>query len=226
MERSSHCTRHLFTSAYHPRSNGAVERLNGEIERMITKYVNGAPHKWDEFIDPILIVCRSRVHSTTSEMPYKLVLGIQPNIPGDDVVPFLFGVTEDEDVICQRIQELEDLNQSRSAAIERAKLSNLRYKKYNDMKVKPATYYVGDYVFLHKGLVTKFELKCEEPFRVINVFEQGTLQLIYKQGNIKIDLVNQDRVKLANLSKEEKDEFSFRCNSLVEHVIQIHQDTG
>ena len=43
--------KHLLTSAYHPRSNGAVERFNGFFGKMLTKFCNGHINKWDEYID-------------------------------------------------------------------------------------------------------------------------------------------------------------------------------
>lgn len=39
--------KHLKTSAYHPRTNGKVEKVNESIVAMIAKAIGGAKHKWD-----------------------------------------------------------------------------------------------------------------------------------------------------------------------------------
>lgn len=39
--------KHLRTSAYHPRTNGKVEKVNESLVLMIEKAVMGAKHKWD-----------------------------------------------------------------------------------------------------------------------------------------------------------------------------------
>lgn len=43
--------KHVKTSAFHPRTNGKLERLNGFIGEMLTKYCNGQIHRWGEYLD-------------------------------------------------------------------------------------------------------------------------------------------------------------------------------
>lgn len=44
-------SKHIFTSAFHPRTSSKCERLNQTFKHMITKYVKGDVHSWDEFVD-------------------------------------------------------------------------------------------------------------------------------------------------------------------------------
>lgn len=81
-------TEHKLTSAFHPRTNSKVERLNGIFKAMLCKYVNGALHRWDDFINAALWACRICVHSTTGFSPFYLTYySREPRLPGDVMIP-------------------------------------------------------------------------------------------------------------------------------------------
>ena len=45
---------HRLTSAYHPQTNGAAEKVVGIVKGMLTKRVRGAVYRWDEFVGEAL----------------------------------------------------------------------------------------------------------------------------------------------------------------------------
>lgn len=47
--------KHKLTSAFHPRTNGKCERLNGTSKAALRKYTNGALHRWDDFLNAALL---------------------------------------------------------------------------------------------------------------------------------------------------------------------------
>eukprot|EP00158_Paraphelidium_tribonemae_P008300 Partr_v1_DN28545_c0_g1_i2_m73298 putative Gypsy retrotransposon integrase 1 len=67
--------KHRMTSAYHARTNGKVETYNGTLGKMLAKAVQGARHKWDEFLDESLFNSRIRKHKVTGYSPFYLVYG-------------------------------------------------------------------------------------------------------------------------------------------------------
>ncbi|CEG83541.1 hypothetical protein RMATCC62417_17444 [Rhizopus microsporus] len=81
-------SKHNFTSAFHPRTNGKCERLNQTFKKMLIKYVKGEVHSWDEYVDASLFACRIRKHATTGFSPFFLTYGVDPHIPGDFHRPF------------------------------------------------------------------------------------------------------------------------------------------
>ncbi|KAJ8663288.1 hypothetical protein O0I10_000526 [Lichtheimia ornata] len=85
--------KHNLTSAFHPRSNGKVERTNGILKSMLRKYVHGEIHRWDDFLDTALFACRIRKHRTTQMSPFFMVYGQDPKLPGDPLRPL---ITADE----------------------------------------------------------------------------------------------------------------------------------
>lgn len=198
---------HLKTSAYHPRTNGLVERLNGFIQKMITKYTYENPTRWDEYLTQALFACRVRTHSSTRNSPFKLLYGVDPKLPGDSTRPFMYDESDQEDLLEYRMKELEALGQTRAAAITLAKLNALRMKKRYDINIKDLNYQIGNTVWIKKGNTTKFETKYEGPYRILNVCPYGTFQLIRPNGDIKNDLVHKDRLKPATLDEREEKTF-------------------
>lgn len=82
--------KHLRTSAYHPRTNGMVERLNGLIKSMMTKYVVDYANLWNDFLPQVLFSSRVCVDTATKFSPFILVYGVDPKLPGDTLMPCLF----------------------------------------------------------------------------------------------------------------------------------------
>jgi hypothetical protein len=68
----------LFTSPYHPATNGAVERMNRTISAMLSHYVNESQTDWDQFLPLVSFAYNATFSSTTGNTPYFLMLGRAP----------------------------------------------------------------------------------------------------------------------------------------------------
>ncbi len=71
-----------LTTAYHPRSNGAVERLNRTLLGALSKMAHAQPLEWPTFLNYVLMAYRTTPHpgilgGTTT--PFELVFGRPPN---------------------------------------------------------------------------------------------------------------------------------------------------
>ncbi len=62
-------------SPYNPRANGAVERVNGTVETMLKKELNGAMHKWDDYIPYVQLAYNSKTSALTGSTPFSLMYG-------------------------------------------------------------------------------------------------------------------------------------------------------
>ena len=70
---SSVGTDHRITSAYHPQSNGLVERLNQTLQNTLVKQVNDHQSNWDVFLDPALFAIRTSKQKSTKYTPFELM---------------------------------------------------------------------------------------------------------------------------------------------------------
>jgi transposase InsO family protein len=192
--------KHLRTSAYHPRTNGKTERFNQLFESMLAKYVGKVTHRWDEYVDQALFACRIREHSVTKKSPFYLVYGKEPIIPGDTTYPFLYEDNRDPIVADQLADKVaEELGFQRFKAAERQiHAAQTMQKRWNE-KVKERPLKQNDIVLIRNEQRKKFEAQWLGPYKIVYTAPNGTYRLADLQGNLKQDLVNGDRIKLAYL---------------------------
>ncbi len=70
-----------LTSAYHPQSNGLVERFNQTLQRQLLKFVEGEQKQWDLYLDSILFSYRVSKQDSTKYSPFFLMYGRQARLP-------------------------------------------------------------------------------------------------------------------------------------------------
>ena len=63
----------LYTSAYHPQTNGKVERYNRTRASMLRNYAGEHQSDWDVYVGPLRYAYNSHVHRTTHTTPFQLV---------------------------------------------------------------------------------------------------------------------------------------------------------
>ena len=66
--------KHLKTTAYHPQSNGILERWHGALKGMLRK-LGGVGREWDCLLKFCLLCYRSTPHTATGFSPFELVHG-------------------------------------------------------------------------------------------------------------------------------------------------------
>ncbi|GFO25035.1 Pol polyprotein [Plakobranchus ocellatus] len=73
--------KHIFSTPYHPQTNGVVERFHGTLKNMLRKLSYECPTCWDKYFDATLYAYRSQVHSATGFSPFYLLFGRAPRCP-------------------------------------------------------------------------------------------------------------------------------------------------
>ena len=63
------------TTAYHPQSDGMVERFNQTSEAQLSKFADHSQRDWDQHIPFLLMAYRSAMHDTTGNTPARIMLG-------------------------------------------------------------------------------------------------------------------------------------------------------
>jgi hypothetical protein len=68
----------VFTTAYHPQTNGQVERFNRKILNALRTYVAKSQVDWDDYTSAITYGYNSRIHASLGFAPFELVLSRPP----------------------------------------------------------------------------------------------------------------------------------------------------
>lgn len=72
---------HIFSTVYHPQTNGMVERFNATFVPQLAKLHDRESNNWDEYLSPVIFAYNTGVHSTTKYSPFQLQFGHEPRLP-------------------------------------------------------------------------------------------------------------------------------------------------
>ena len=64
-----------ISSAYHPQSQGALDRFHQTLKSMIRAYCYEQEKNWDEGVHLLLFAIRETVQESLSFSPYELLFG-------------------------------------------------------------------------------------------------------------------------------------------------------
>jgi hypothetical protein len=71
----------IQTTAFHPESNGGLERSHRVLAEYLRHYVSEDQTNWDEWIPYAVYVYNTTVHVTTAYTPFELVYGFKSEVP-------------------------------------------------------------------------------------------------------------------------------------------------
>ena len=74
------------TSAYHPQTDGLVERFNRTLTAMLAKTAEKGGKDWDLRLPYVLIAYRASQQQSTRESPFYLLYGRDPRLPNESML--------------------------------------------------------------------------------------------------------------------------------------------
>ena len=66
-------TDHRIAPAYHPQTNGLIERFNQTLQVSLVKLINNSQNDWDEHLPAVLFAYRTSVHKATKLSPFEMM---------------------------------------------------------------------------------------------------------------------------------------------------------
>jgi len=69
-------------TAYHPQSNGALERTRRVLVKYLMCFILQDQSNWDKWLRYATFVFNTTPHTATGFTPHILMFGTKPNIPG------------------------------------------------------------------------------------------------------------------------------------------------
>jgi len=72
---------HHLTIAYHPQSNGMIERTNRVVKDALAMLAEKEPRRWPKYLFTVRLGLNSSIHRSTNEQPLFLLLGRHMHFP-------------------------------------------------------------------------------------------------------------------------------------------------
>lgn len=159
------------TTAYHPQSDGMVERFNKTLVTMLSTFMNDHHTDWDEMLQYVMMAYRSCEHETTGISPNLCMLGRETTCPLD--IMFEMHPSTKFMPTHQYVWELkEKLESAHTFVRQNTGKSMNRQKKLHDHKLSYETFKVSDHVYVYFpvkkiGCSSKLTSYWRGPYQVI-----------------------------------------------------------
>ena len=186
------------TTAFHPQSDGLVERFNRTLENMLSLYVADNQKDWDQHLQLLMMAYRATPQGSSLCSPNLLMLGREVELPID----LMFGRPPEENSNPDNNDYVFRLRQKLEAAHEYARYqlqkSAKRQKRNYDQRVKQDKLGKGDFVWLYspnrkKGLTPKLQRVWKGPFLITNVLDDCVYRIQRSQRSKPL-VVHRDRL--------------------------------
>ena len=162
-------TKLRYGTAYHPQSQGQVERMNAIVSQTLRCLISDVPDltRWREFLPTMEMVINSLPNRSTGYSPFYLVYGYHPVLP----VELLKG---DEKTNVESVEKFVERTQAVwRHAQEQMQKAVTTQKAYYDRKHRDVQFTIGDSVLLStqnlrlKGIPHKLQRKFCGPYKVL-----------------------------------------------------------
>ncbi|CAF1570867.1 unnamed protein product, partial [Didymodactylos carnosus] len=182
--------KHVFSTPYHPQTNGQTERWNATLATQIAKYCNENQDNWDTYLPSIVFAYNHGIHNSSGFIPYQLAFGRKARSPFDAPhTSFTFKKPHDY---------WSEVCQYKNIVIKQAKLNILRHqqvtKQRYDSNRQDQDYKINDLVWM-KVLVgrSKLDERYTGPVRVIQVL--GLLTYLVQDDELQQFQVHSNNIK-------------------------------
>ena len=156
--------RHIRTTAFHPESNGALERTHALVKDLIRTALHGKDCNWDEKLNMICFGYNTASHDGIGITPFELTFGRKANLP----------LTISTTPALSKITLIHSWKQRHNAYIEAARkrieANKEKHKKQQDARLirYQQIFNEGDLVMLHNDSPTsKIDAEWLGPYTIL-----------------------------------------------------------
>ena len=167
-----------LSTAYHPETDGQMERTNQELEQYLRIYVNHRQNNWAEWLATAEFAFNNKVHTATKMSPFQVNYGREPRMG------FNIRKKGKNEKAEEFVKEMKERHEEAKAALVK---SQKEMKRQADRSRKEAEEYrVGDKVListkdflmeLRKRVTKKLTEKFIRPYVVKKVVSENAVEL-------------------------------------------------
>lgn len=186
------------TTAYHPQSDGMVERFNRTLENMLAKAIKNDQRAWDDVLPLVMMAYRSSVHDSIDETPTRMTFGRDIILPVDLIVGSPKQPPGSEN-LPNYISDLRDrLIKIHDVARGKLNQASGRQKRNYDTRRNFKFYQQGDLVLLYynvrkPGVSSKLASPWVGPYQISSRVDDWVYRLALPGGRVKY--VHHDQLK-------------------------------
>ena len=204
------------STAYHPQTQGSVERMNKDLVIVLKKLVADNPKTWHTKLDVACFAINSSPNATTKFTPFRLQFGRELRGPHD----LLYDTTTTEyykngsHLAAASFYEIRDIFD-----LVRANISTAQQRQkqaYDKKKGFHTTYNIGDHVLIWKPIsrsikdYRKFQNHYSGPWEIQKILSKWTYQ-VKNLATQKVEVTHFDKLKY--VPKNLRKTLPQQCNS-------------
>ena len=186
----------IRTTAFHPQSNGSLERSHHSLGEFLKQYTN-SDEEWDTWVDIAMLNYNTCVQESTRYTPFEIIFGRLARLPSSDplreadLVPTYKGYIE---------ELVARLNSIQKMAYDNLVQSKFQSKKYYDRKINPKNFKVGDYVYLLNGPKPgKLGDHYTGPHKILELINKTNVKIQFKNST---KIVHANRLRISHINPE------------------------
>jgi hypothetical protein len=176
--------KHLYSTPYHPETNGLTERFNRTLCESLAK-TSIDIIDWDMNIPAVLFAYRTAKQATTKIEPFYLVYGRTAHFPTKEGMEY-----EEENLLSRLYTLVDELPTERGKTQIRIRKQQLKQKEYHDRKITNIIQYeIGDKVLIydaakHTSHTGKLNPKWKGPYYIHDCLHKGVYKLRTLDGKV------------------------------------------
>ena len=175
-------------TAYHPQSDGFIERSFRTLGRCLKAYCHDTGEDWDMAVPFLMTSYRASPQSSTKLTPNLLMLGRETMMP----VQALFGrpicsPEAEKQTLPEYVEKLRDILQDAHHHARMSLNQAAQYQKHKyDSRVRGQEFEVGDLVWIHdsttkKGQGKKLKFPSVRPALIVKMLDAGRAVILRKK---------------------------------------------
>jgi hypothetical protein len=164
----------IFKIAYHPQTNGKIERVNRIIDDMLRMYVMDKPSKWEDYLHLVQFSYNNGYQDSLRMIPFEALYGIKYD------TPVSWDNLADRVVLGRDL--LKDIEDQVVKINHNLKVARDRQKVYADKKMTAREFKLGEHVLL-KVNPKKISLKLDSRTKLVARF-CGPFEILDRIGPV------------------------------------------